>query len=135
MGLELSGFDAMGDFFQGMKQEFPKEVDRLCLEAAIQIREYVIQDYDGQTGMKSSLDESVWKEPPRVQTGRLRASMNYKQVKEGEYLIGTNVEYAPNLEFGTTQTKVHPFLGPAVERHRPDFARALADLMKDATDA
>jgi len=48
-----------------------------------------------------------------VDTGRLRASIHYKQVGRLHYLVGTNVEYAPYVEFGTRKMSAQPYLLPA----------------------
>ncbi|HEY1119887.1 MAG TPA: HK97-gp10 family putative phage morphogenesis protein [Acidimicrobiales bacterium] len=55
-----------------------------------------------------------------VDTGRLRASITNALEKDPEgvsAVIGTNVEYAVYVEFGTGDTRPQPFLRPAlVER-------------------
>lgn len=53
-----------------------------------------------------------------VDTGRLRQSISVQKVDEGHYRVGTNVEYAPMVEFGTRDTAPQPFLRPALERNR-----------------
>lgn len=52
-----------------------------------------------------------------VDTGRLRASITHKVENDGisaSATIGTNVEYAPHVEFGTVHQKAQPFLRPAL---------------------
>ena len=44
-----------------------------------------------------------------VDTGRLRASMTH-EVSGLEVFIGTNVEYAPDVELGTSKQRAQPFL-------------------------
>lgn len=54
---------------------------------------------------------------PRVQTGRLRASITHQIVRSPaglEARIGTRVHYAPYLEFGTDRARPYPFLRPAL---------------------
>lgn len=53
-----------------------------------------------------------------VDTGRLRQSIGVKKIGEGHYRVGTNVEYAPLVEFGTRYTRAQPFLRPALEKVR-----------------
>ena len=59
------------------------------------------------------------------QTGRTRASISYKTTtasdgdlrvspKDKEAYVGTNVDYAPHIEFGTRKQAAQPFLRPAV---------------------
>lgn len=73
---------------------------------------------------------------PNVDTGRLRNSVIYatskKQsygtapaetadytlhgvVEQGKVVVGTNVEYAPYIEMGTSKSPPYPFLKPAVQ--------------------
>ena len=35
--------------------------------------------------------------------------------------IGTNVEYAPHIEIGSTKRKPKPFLKPAIEDHKDEY--------------
>lgn len=52
-----------------------------------------------------------------VDTGRLRASIDYSVERDGDGLVGivgTNVEYAPFVELGTYRTRAQPFLRPAL---------------------
>lgn len=52
-----------------------------------------------------------------VDTGRLRSSIQASEVRRdarGPYVeVGTNVEYAPFVEFGTSRQRPRPFLRPA----------------------
>lgn len=53
-----------------------------------------------------------------VDTGRLRSSVNSSGLKRdgrGVYVeVGTNVEYAPYVEFGTRYQRAQPYLRPAL---------------------
>lgn len=53
---------------------------------------------------------------PAVDTGRLRQSIGVQQLGEGRYRVGTNVQYAPLLEFGTRTTAPRPFMRPAAQK-------------------
>ena len=61
---------------------------------------------------------------PRVQTGRLRASITHN-VNPGEVEIGTNVVYGKYLEFGTSRMPPYPWLFPAVESEKLEIIEAL----------
>jgi HK97 gp10 family phage protein len=52
-----------------------------------------------------------------VDTGRLRSSIVMRKGRDGRgfYVeVGTNVSYAPFVEFGTSRARAQPFLLPAV---------------------
>ena len=58
-----------------------------------------------------------------VATGRLRASIT-TEIGNLEAEVGTNVEYAPSVEFGTSKQKAQPFIRPALDK-------AITQLNKD----
>jgi len=52
-----------------------------------------------------------------VDTGRLRSSVTHELGSDEQGLvarIGTNVDYAPHLEYGTRRMRARPFLRPAL---------------------
>lgn len=53
-----------------------------------------------------------------VDTGRLRQSIGLQKIGDGHYRVGTNVSYAPYVEFGTRRARAQPFLRPALEAVR-----------------
>ena len=61
---------------------------------------------------------------PKVQTGRLRASITHN-VNPGEVEIGSNVYYSKYLEFGTSKMPPYPWLFPALELKKPEIIEAL----------
>lgn len=68
-----------------------------------------------------------------VDTGRLRASITHA-VDHGakKVYIGTNVEYAPNVELGTKRQKAQPFLRPAATRHGAQYKKILKNRLGNA---
>lgn len=94
-------------------------------------------------------------EQKAVDTGRLRNSVNYR-VRDDEVYIGTNVEYAPYVEFGTGKYAdggrptpwvyqddegnwhwtqgypARPFLVPAARDHTREYRDLLKDSLENA---
>ena len=75
-----------------------------------------------------------------VDTGRLRGSLTWKTrdhsgqgMTDAESVsrpnrswvlhVGTNVEYAPHIEYGTVRMKAQPFLRPALNHRKNDILR------------
>jgi HK97 gp10 family phage protein len=48
-----------------------------------------------------------------VDTGRLRSSIAYTKINQLSCRVGTNVKYAPYVEFGTYKMHPQPYLFPA----------------------
>lgn len=69
-------------------------------------------------------------DPPAVDEGRLRSSYTYQTGEEAgdPYVdVGTNVEYAPFLEFGTVKMEPRPHLRPAVDSLRREIQDKIRD--------
>ena len=61
-----------------------------------------------------------------VDTGNLRNSITHvvDSAEDAAY-VGTNVEYAPYVEMGTSRTAAQPFLRPAATEHGPTYRSIL----------
>lgn len=61
-----------------------------------------------------------------VDTGNLRGSITHEiDTSDNAVYIGTNVEYAPHVELGTSCQKAQPFLRPAASEHGTQYRHAL----------
>ncbi len=67
-----------------------------------------------------------------VDTGRLRNSITHA-IDSGEeaVYVGTNVEYGPYIELGTSNRKEHPFLRPAATNHADTYRRIFEKHLKN----
>ena len=65
-------------------------------------------------------------------TGRLRASITHAlDEDERAVYIGTNVEYAPYVEMGTSKTKAQPYLKPAATEHSAEYKAMMEAVLKN----
>lgn len=66
-------------------------------------------------------------------TGRLCNSITFA-IEGGEkaVYIGTNVEYAPYVELGTSKQAAQPYLRPAAANHGPEYRRIMETALKSA---
>ena len=61
-----------------------------------------------------------------VDTGRLRNSITHViSNNEDAVYVGTNVEYARAVEFGTSRQKAQPYLRPAANNHVSEYRNIL----------
>lgn len=61
-----------------------------------------------------------------VDTGHLRGSITHEVDFDNDAVyIGTNVEYAPHVELGTSRQKAQPFLRPAASEHGAQYRQVL----------
>lgn len=65
-----------------------------------------------------------------VDTGRLRNSITHGVENSAAY-IGSNVEYAPYVELGTsTGRQPRPYLRPAIQNHVAEYKKLMEDALK-----
>ena len=66
-----------------------------------------------------------------VDTGRLWNSITHQvRPSEKSVYIGTNVEYAPYVELGTSRMKQQPFLRPAAADHENTYKKIFESELK-----
>ena len=75
--------------------------------------------------------EGYAKKACHVDTGRLRNSITHQvRPSEKSVYIGTNVEYAPYVELGTSRMKPQPFLRPAAADHEGTYKKIFESNLK-----
>lgn len=88
-----------------------------------------------ESNAKQEITKAVYDTPESksgyVRTGRLRNSISYGvDTDEPAVYIGSNVEYAPYVELGTSKMRARPFLKPAVENYAGEYKDLLEQAMK-----
>ena len=90
-----------------------------------------------EKGIKNGLEaigltaETYAKKETPVDTGRLRNSISHTVDGEAAY-IGSNVEYAPYVELGTSRAKSHHMLQKAATEHSAEYKQLAEDAVKSA---
>ena len=68
-----------------------------------------------------------------TRTSRLKNSItNAIDTEENAVYIGTNVEYAPYVELGTSRSDPHPYLKPAAADHADEYRAILKGCLESA---
>ena len=66
-----------------------------------------------------------------VDTGRLRSSIKYKvNLPQDQVSVGTNVSYAPYVEYGTIRMKAQPYLRKALDFRRRELIELWRSLFR-----
>ncbi len=66
-----------------------------------------------------------------VDTGRLRNSITHTSDEDTAY-VGTNVEYAAYVEYGTSKMAARPYLKPAVNNNAAQYRAIFEDFLRNA---
>lgn len=73
-----------------------------------------------------------------VDTGLLRTSEARRVERRGDFitgLVGTNVEYAPFQEFGTSKMAAQPFLTPALNSNKAEIKAIITAALNRGVNA
>lgn len=89
-----------------------------------------------ESNAKQEINKAVYDTPESksgyVRTGRLGNSITYGvDTNEPAVYIGSNVEYAPYVELGTSKMAARPFLKPAVENYGEQYQDLLQQAMSE----
>ena len=87
----------------------------------------------GESNAINEVTTLVYDSPPSptyVRTGALRNSITHAYVNaEKAAYIGTNLEYAPYVEYGTRNMHERPFLRNAVQNYLAEYRQILVDAL------
>jgi phage gpG-like protein len=106
-------------------RRFPNDLEDVVQRAVVQTTNEVeayAKDH------MSPVSPSTPGEPPAVVTGTLKRSLTHEYIKDSRGfcgVVGTNVEYASGLEFGTFRIAARPFMRPALNAKRPTLAACM----------
>jgi HK97 gp10 family phage protein len=103
--VEING-DALRELFESPEGEVARDLQRRALQVDRMAKNLCPVGTPESTGKKG------------YRGGRLRSSITNEIGQDGEGLVavvGTNVEYAPYVELGTSKMAAQPFLLPALE--------------------
>lgn len=116
--------------FSAFSLKADSEIEKALLKAAMQV------ETTAKLLFRPSNAVSEDGLPPRVQTGLARASITHRLMKNTfgkiEAEVGTNVEYAKDLEYGTSRTYKHPFLRPALNKNVQLIVKLERDAIRQA---
>jgi len=69
------------------------------------------------------------KELVPVDTGNLKGSITHR-VDGNAAIVGTNVEYAEHVEYGTVRSQAKPYMRPAIDANRRKLIKRFAQMIK-----
>lgn len=74
---------------------------------------------------------SEYQDNPETQSGSYSGAVPNESKGKRTVYIGTNVEYAQDVEFGTSKQKPQPYLKPAVTEHVDEYRRIVKSTLKE----
>ena len=98
------------EFIKALRDQLPPALEAIGLAA--------------EANAKQEITNAVYDAPESksgyIRTGNLRNSISHAADDTTAY-VGTNVEYAPYVEMGTSKMVARPYIQPAVENHMDEY--------------
>ncbi len=88
----------------------------------------------GEDNAKLEITKLVYdtpESPNYKRTGNLRNSLTHTDNGKDTVYIGTNVEYAPYVEYGTSKMPPRPYLKSALENHFDEYEDIVKGILED----
>ena len=139
--IRLEGSDQLQRQLRRLSDDLREEAGKAVLATAIEMRADIVTSIQrgpasGRTYKKSNPTRthtaSAPGQPPMSDTGRLANSITFDRLGDLTATVGSNLNYAPWLEYGTSRMAARPFFRPAVERMRPIYIGKLEDIIRRA---
>lgn len=139
--IRLEGSEKLQRELRRLSDDLRREVGQVVLGAAVEMRADIVTSIQrgpasGVTYKKSNPTRthtaSAPGQPPMSDTGRLANSITFDRVGDLTATVGSALNYAPWLEYGTSRMAARPFFRPAVERMRPKYIGKLEDIIRRA---
>lgn len=139
--IRLEGSKELQAALRSMSDDIKDEVSKEVLATAVELRSDVVKSIQkgpasGRTYQKynprRTHTASAPGQPPMSDTGRLANSIEFDKVGPLTATVGSALNYAPWLEYGTVNMAARPFMRPAVEKVRPKFIGRLEAIIRGA---
>lgn len=140
MSIKLVGEAELVAALRKYAQDAKEEIEKAIRATALNVEGDAVKSM--QRGAKSGRKYRLYQpnrnhqasapgEAPSTDTGQLVGSIRTVDKAVASY-VGSDLDYAEYLEFGTMDMQERPWLRPAVEKNRPFFSKRLAAALNDA---
>lgn len=108
-----------------------RDVENVLHGVADDMIEFIIADMSGPKSGRiyGSHRASAPGESPAIDSGDLSGSLTPLRRSALEWYVGSDVEYAPDLEYGTYGMAPRPYLRPAAKHFEPITAKRISEAL------
>ena len=136
--IRIEGSEQLQRELRRLSGDLREEAGKAVLATAVEMRADIVTSI--QRGPASGVTYEKYKprrthtasapgQPPMSDTGYLANRITFDRLGDLTAVVGTKVDYAVHLEYGTERMAARPFFRPAVERMRPKYIGKLEDLI------
>lgn len=114
---------------QTFVKNFPAIAEKMA-EAAAAKSAVVLQKQMKDVMTQAGTSPSAPGNPPAIVTGNLRRSIQMQKVQEKNYKVGSALDYARFLEFGTSKMAARPWLNRSYNLAKSAMSKAASNAIK-----
>ena len=144
MGVEIK---IVTDNFEKVKNMSDEAVIKALTEIGMQVERHAKEKCPVDTGLlRNSITYALDGGSPKMGQYKANKAKGKKGIKSGSYggtmpaesggkravYVGSNVEYAPYVELGTSKQTAQPFLKPAVQDFKEEYRTIIKKNMENA---
>lgn len=145
--LRLEGSAELQAALRRASQDIRQRAKAVVIDTAFELRGNIVKSIErgpasGRTYQKYNPRRthraSAPGQPPMNDTGRLAGSIYFDTLGELTAVVGSKLQYAVHLEYGTSRMKFaggvggpRPFFRPAIEEIRPKYIGRLEKILRD----
>jgi HK97 gp10 family phage protein len=144
MSIEIEGLDELLANLETLKTTYSKEIMTAMVKGGNAVRNTAIQSIQSKSsgrtvtrtregGERYTHIAAAAGAPPNTDTGALVRSINVN-IQPDAVFVGSSLEYAPWLEFGTARMLPRPWLNPALEENRRRIEKWAQDAVNRTTE-
>ena len=123
------GLEAIGLAAEGHAKKAIKAQDAIDTGTLLNSITYAIAGY--QTHVQEYRRQNIAGGAQSKHTYHSYGSETMEGEKDSAVYIGTNVEYAPHVELGTSKMEARPYLKPAATEHGAEYKKLMESALKN----
>lgn len=139
--MKINGGKALADALRNASKDVQQQASDAVLDFATDMHSDVVRAvqrgpasgvvYEKYTPRRTH-QASAPGQAPMSDTGRLASSIYFQQRGKVSAVVGTKIQYAAFLEYGTRRMAKRPFFAPAFERGKAEFRRTMERILGSA---
>ncbi len=141
--MSVTGVNELQKNLAKMAETYGKSVSDALLTSGEMVRSTAVRSIQTQSSGKTVTRHRVGggsyqhvvsapNSAPNTDTGALARSV-VVEVQKNDVFVGSGLEYAPHLEFGTINMTARPFIHPALEQNRRRISNLISTAIKNTT--
>lgn len=117
--LKMEGIDKLKQVMSTATPSLKKDIENTLIDAALSLQERTMKNLTDNKSVRTGTLVKSFGRTPEIRKANGEISV----------IAGTDVEYAPYVEYGTSRMPAKPYFNPAFEETRSELENTLKELV------